>query len=147
MMPIASISPRFADYRRHVDELVGATVAAADPEAAVGRFLRREGRTLWVGHGPEAEAIDLDHSRVYLIAAGKAAIPMTAGVMAVLGADVAGGVVIAKAGGSEWPAAAAQWPLASIGAATRCRTTAAWPQQGRSSSCWLKRSPRMPSSA
>ena len=112
MMPIASISPRFADYRRHVDELVGATVAAADPEAAVGRFLRREGRTLWVGHGPEAEAIDLDHSRVYLIAAGKAAIPMTAGVMAVLGADVAGGVVIAKAGGSEWPVAAAQWPLA-----------------------------------
>ena len=87
-------------------------MAAAEPEAAVGRFLRREGRTLWVGHGPEAEAIDLDHSRVYLIAAGKAAIPMTAGVMAVLGADVAGGVVIAKAGGSEWPAAAAQWPLA-----------------------------------
>ena len=112
MMPIASISPRFADYRGHVDELVSAALGAADPEAAVGRFLRREGRTLWVGRVAEAEAIDLERGRVYLIAAGKAAIPMTAAAMAVLGADVAGGVVIAKAGGSEWPDAAAQWPLA-----------------------------------
>ena len=111
MMPPHAVSPRFADYRRHVDELVRATVAAADPEAAVGRFLRREGRTLWIGQGADAEAIDLDRGRVYLIAAGKAAIPMTNGAMAVLGADVAGGAVIAKAGGPEWPVAAGQWPL------------------------------------
>lgn len=117
MMPASVISPHFADYRRHVDELVSATVAAADPEAAVGRYLRREGRTLWVGRGAEAEAIDLDRGRVYLIAAGKAAIPMTTGALAVLGADVAGGpvvtggAVIAKAGGLEWPAGSDRWPL------------------------------------
>ena len=112
MMPHHSTSPRFADYRRHTDELVRATVAAADPEAAVGRFLRRDGRALWIGSGAEAERIDLDCGRVFLIAAGKAAIPMTAGALAVLGEDVAGGAVIAKAGGPEWPAAAAHWPLA-----------------------------------
>lgn len=112
MMPTHAVPPRFADYRRHVDELVSATVAAADPQAAIGRFLRREGRTLWVGQGEDAERIDLDRGRVYLIAAGKAAIPMTAGALAVLGDGVTGGAVIAKAGGPEWPAAAAHWPLA-----------------------------------
>ena len=116
MMPAHAISPRFTDYRRHVDEVVSATIAAADPEAAVGRYLRREGRTLWVGRGAEAEAIDLDRGRVYLIAAGKAAIPMTTGALAVLGNDVAGGAVvtgavIAKAGGPEWPVGADRWPL------------------------------------
>ena len=98
MMPASVISPHFADYRRHVDELVSATVAAADPEAAVGRYLRREGRTLWVGRGAEAEAIDLDRGRVYLIAAGKAAIPMTTGALAVLGPYL-DGVTLAAAGG------------------------------------------------
>ena len=112
MTATASISPRFADYRRHADELVGATIAAADPNAAVSRFLRREGRTLWVGRASEAEAIDLDRGRIYLVAAGKAAISMTTAAMAVLGADVAGGVVIAKVGGHEWPEVAGQWPLA-----------------------------------
>jgi hydroxypyruvate reductase len=86
-------------------------VAAADPEAAVGRFLRREGRTLWVGRGADAEAIDLDRGRIFVIAAGKAAIPMTAGALAVLGADVAGGAIIAKTGGPEWPPGADRWPL------------------------------------
>ena len=112
MMPQHAATPRFADYRRHTDELVRATVAAADPQVAISRFLRRDGRSLWVGRGAEAERIDLDRSRVYLIAAGKAAIPMTTGALAALGNDVAGGAVIAKAGGPEWPAEAAHWPLA-----------------------------------
>ena len=112
MMPDALVWPRFADYRQHVDELVSAAVTAADPQAAVAAFLRREGRTLWVGRGAEAEALDLDKGRVFVVAAGKASIPMTVAAMAVLGADVAGGVVIAKAGGTEWPAEAAHWPQA-----------------------------------
>ena len=40
MMPIASNSPRFADYRRHVDELVGAALGAAEAVGGVGRFVR-----------------------------------------------------------------------------------------------------------
>lgn len=111
MTPDVPSSPRFADYRRHVDEMVRAAVDAADPEAAVIRCLRREGQTLWIGRGDEAEAVDLDRGRIFLIAAGKAAIPMTCGAMAVLGNRVVGGAVIAKTGGSEWPEGAAQWPL------------------------------------
>ena len=115
MMPAHAVSPRFADYRRHVDELVSATVAAVDPQAAVGRFLWRDGRSLWIGQGADAEAIDLDRGRLYLIAAGKAAIPMTTGALAVLGSGAAGGAVvtgavIAKAGGPEWPVGADRWP-------------------------------------
>ena len=64
MMPQHAATPRFADYRRHTDELVRATVAAADPQVAISRFLRRDGRSLWVGRGAEAERIDLDRSRV-----------------------------------------------------------------------------------
>lgn len=112
MMPELSVSPRFADYRRHMDDLVSAAVAAADPQAAVSGYLRREGRTLWVGRGADAEPLDLDRGRVFVVAAGKAAIPMTMAAMAALGADVAGGAIIAKTGGTEWPAEAAHWPLA-----------------------------------
>ncbi len=112
MMPQHAATPRFADYRRHTDELVRATVAAADPQRTAVAPQEAADRYLWVGRGAEAERIDLDRSRVYLIAAGKAAIPMTTGALAALGNDVAGGAVIAKAGGPEWPAEAAHWPLA-----------------------------------
>lgn len=112
MMLSTPAQPRFADYRRHADELVSATIAAADAEAAVRAVLRREGDTLWIGRGDEAARVDLGRGRIFLIASGKAAVPMARGAMAILGADAAGGVVIAKDTGDEWPAETAAWPLA-----------------------------------
>ena len=60
MMPIASISPRFADYRGHVDELVSAALGAADADGGrpmLTGFLRRLDELL-VG---TAEALDTEH--------------------------------------------------------------------------------------
>lgn len=88
--------PRFEEYRRHVDELVAATLAAVDADAAVIRYLSRDGRTLIVGREPNAERIDLDWGRVYLVASGKAALPMARAAARVLGDDLFQGVVITK---------------------------------------------------
>lgn len=94
-LPSAAL-PRYAEYRRHVDEIVTATIAAADAENAVGQFLSREDRTLVVGREPDAERVNLDRSRVFLVATGKAALPMTRAALRILGDDLAAGVVIAK---------------------------------------------------
>jgi hydroxypyruvate reductase len=88
--------PHFADFRRHVDEIVSATIAAADADDAVSRYLRREGRFLTIGREPDAEQIDLDRGEVYLVASGKAAVPMARAALRVLGDDVAAGIVITK---------------------------------------------------
>jgi hydroxypyruvate reductase len=95
------IQPKYADYRSHVDGIVAAAIAAADAEAAVSRFLTCVGRTLIVGREPDSEAIDLNNSRVFLVAAGKAAVPMTRATLRVLGDDLTGGVVITKATGVD----------------------------------------------
>lgn len=99
-----SIQPQFTAYRRHIDELVSAAILAADAEAAVGRYLARDGRTLIVGREPDVERIDLDQGRVYLVASGKAAVPMARAALHVLGDDLAQGVILTKEGGGE-PAA------------------------------------------
>ncbi len=105
------IQPRFADYRRHVDELVTAAISAADADAAVGRFLARDGRTLLVGPASNPERINLDEGRVYLVAAGKAAVPMTRAALRVVGDDLAGGIVITKDVGGDPAAEFAQRPI------------------------------------
>lgn len=99
-----SIQPQFGEYRRHVDELVSAAVLAADADAAVGRFLVRDGRALIVGREPDVERIDLDQGRVFLVASGKAAVPMARAALRVLGEDLAQGVIITKGGNGD-PAA------------------------------------------
>ena len=81
------IQPRYADYRRHVDEQVAAALAAADADRAVSQYLAREGRTLIVGREPDAERIDLDRGRVFIVAVGKAAVPMTRAALRVVGLD------------------------------------------------------------
>ena len=112
------IQPRYADYRRHVDELVAAAVAAADADRAVSQYLTRDGRTLIVGREPDAERIDLDRGRVFIVAVGKAAVPMTRAALRVVGEDLSGGVLIAKAGSSDTDILAAEFndfPLAVYG--------------------------------
>lgn len=111
MTPFTTAHPRFVDYRRHVDELVSAAVTSANPEAAVDRYLRKEGRLLLMGSQDDPIRIDLDQGRVYLVAAGKAAVPMTRTALGVIGGDLAGGVVLAKAGERDWAAETQDWPI------------------------------------
>ncbi len=105
------IQPRFADYRRHVDQLVAAAIAAADADAAVGRFLARDGRTLLVGPASNPERINLDEGRVYLVASGKAAVPMARAALRLIGDDLARGIVITKAAGGDLTAEFAGRPI------------------------------------
>ncbi|HRN69278.1 MAG TPA: DUF4147 domain-containing protein [Promineifilum sp.] len=88
--------PRYVDYRRHVDELVTAGIGAADSGLAVSGFLKKEGRTLSIGREPEIEPIDLDQGRVFLVASGKAAVPMARAALRVLGDDLEAGIIITK---------------------------------------------------
>jgi glycerate 2-kinase len=111
MTPFPSTHPRFADYRQHVDQIVGAAVTAADPEAAVNRHLRRDDRHLLVGDTPEPSRIDLDEGRLFLVAVGKAAVPMARSALKTIGDDLDGGVVLAKSGERDWEAETRDWPV------------------------------------
>lgn len=97
------ITPRYTDYRRHVDEIVAASLAAADAEKAVGRFLSRDGRTLVVGREPNVERVDLDRGRVFMVATGKAAVPMARAALRVVGDDLTRGIVLLKDTGEALP--------------------------------------------
>lgn len=92
----APAPPRYIDYRHHADEIVAAAVAAADAEAMVSRYLARDGRAIIIGHEPDAERFDLERGQIYLVATGKAAVPMTRAALRVLGDDLAAGIVITK---------------------------------------------------
>ncbi len=88
--------PQYVDYRRHVDEIVAASIAAADADQAVSQYLKKEGRTLTIGRDHQVETIDLDQGRVFLVASGKAALPMARAALRVLGDDLEAGIVITK---------------------------------------------------
>lgn len=111
MMPFTSTHPLYEDYRRHVDEVVKAAMASADPEQAVHRYLNREGQTLFIGGGTDPNQINLDEGRIFVISAGKAAVPMARSVIEILGPYLAGGAVLAKAGDRDWAAETEGWPL------------------------------------
>jgi hydroxypyruvate reductase len=84
-----------AILRRHAMQILGAAVEAADPAAAIGRALHRDGRRLRVGARTVALA---PSARVLVIGAGKASARMAAAVEARLGDLIAGGVVVTKYG-------------------------------------------------
>ena len=83
---------RLEDRHEHVQSIVEAALAAADPAAAVRRHLQRDGRRLLLGD----HLYNLDSGRVFLLAAGKAALTMGRTALNVLQDDVAGGVIITK---------------------------------------------------
>lgn len=76
-------------------EIMAAALAAVAPQAAVQRFLRRAGDTLFVAD----RTYDLrQFKQVYVVGAGKAGAPMAAAVAETLGDDLTAGVVIVKEG-------------------------------------------------
>ena len=76
-----------------IDRWFRAALERVDPERAVERAIRRDGRRLLVeGHG-----LDLS-GRIWIVAVGKAAVPMARAAARVCGPLVGGGVVITKDG-------------------------------------------------
>ncbi|MFO7664478.1 MAG: DUF4147 domain-containing protein [Chloroflexota bacterium] len=112
MTPFPSTHPSFADYRQHVDQIVMAALAAADPEAAVDRYLQRDGRQILAGDMSKPSRIDLDDGRLFLIAVGKAAVPMAHSALGTIGDDLAGGGILTKRGERDWEAETRDWPVA-----------------------------------
>lgn len=82
----------FADYHIHIEQILEAALVAADPARAVRRNLRREGNRIQAGPYNYRR----DQGRIFVLAAGKAALTMGKAALAVLGNDVAGGVFITK---------------------------------------------------
>jgi len=81
--------------RRQVVRVLEAALEAVDPAAAVKRFLRREGDTLWVADRPY-DLGDLD--RIYVVGAGKAGAPMAWAVEQILGERIVAGAINVKYG-------------------------------------------------
>ncbi|MDX1687963.1 MAG: DUF4147 domain-containing protein [Candidatus Promineifilaceae bacterium] len=82
----------FENRHDHVQSIIEAALDAADPAGAVRRHLRRDGRQLLIGE----HRYDLDRGRVFLIAAGKAALSMGRTALDILQDELAAGVIITK---------------------------------------------------
>jgi glycerate 2-kinase len=81
------------DLRASAAQLLRAALAAVDPAEAVYRFVSRVGDRILID-GQAYALHDFDH--VYLIGAGKAAVPMTEAIGEVLRDRLSGGVIITK---------------------------------------------------
>lgn len=76
----------------HLNRILSAGLSAADPDAAVRRFLSVESGEIRV------EDLSYSAQRVFIIAAGKAAGPMASAAVEMLGNLVSGGIVVTKDG-------------------------------------------------
>jgi len=75
-----------------------AALAAVDPAAAIHRNMRHAANELLVAH----RRYDLDaYERIFVIGGGKAAVPMVAAVVDILGATVRRGAVVTKYGHAQ----------------------------------------------
>jgi glycerate 2-kinase len=82
---------------RHAEAIWRAALDAVDPYRAVMRAASVEGDTLLVGDA----AVDLGGCRIRIVGGGKAAVPMAEAAVDLLGARIAGGLVITKRGHGE----------------------------------------------
>ncbi len=88
--------PSFSQHREHVEAIVAAAVAAAEPGAAVQANLRRQGNQLEVGRAPQAWRFDIGQGRIFVIASGKAAIPMGRAALQALEGEFAEAIFVTK---------------------------------------------------
>ncbi len=81
--------------RKAMEEILRAGLDAVDPEQAVRRYVRRDGKTLFVGD----RSYSLDrYRRVILVGAGKGTAPMAKALEYILGDMLTGGWIIVKYG-------------------------------------------------
>ncbi len=92
---VRSIRANDPQRRNRIVPVLQAALDAVEPAAAVGRHLRRQGDVLRVGE----RSYNLQSYRhVYLLGFGKAAVPMAAAAVQVLGERVAAGALVTKMG-------------------------------------------------
>ncbi len=75
-----------------------AALDAVDPDAAVHRHVQRQGSELVIaGHSYDLASAE----RIWVVGGGKAAVPMTAALYAILGERLSGGLVVTKYGHAD----------------------------------------------
>ena len=88
-------------WRQQATEIITAALNAVDPEQAIRRHVRREGKWLYVGK----QRYDLSgFERIFVVGGGKAGSPMAAAIADLLGDRLTAGVVNVKRGytASRW---------------------------------------------
>jgi hydroxypyruvate reductase len=101
------MTPQFNAYSNHVQEIINAVLAAADPAAAVQRHLQCDGRYLTVG----SEIYTMSKGQIYLISVGKAAVTMGLAAANILGNKLAHAIFVAKKTDRDWTAEIEASPL------------------------------------
>jgi hydroxypyruvate reductase len=92
--------PDATAHQAHVQRIADAAVAAAEPGRLVRSRLRHDGILV----DAAGAALDLSRGAAFLVAVGKASVPMAAAASAELGGRLAGGVVISKEAPQQLPA-------------------------------------------
>lgn len=90
--------PRFDQHRVHVEQMIAAALEGADPSAAVRKHLRQDGQRLWVGQAPASWRYELGRGCIFVVATGKAAVPMGRAALQVLQEHVTEAIFIGKQG-------------------------------------------------
>lgn len=89
----------FSDYPHHIADLTTAALQAVDPTMLVARHLSREGSTVRLGQKQYKLSPD---GRVFLIAVGKAAVPMSLAALEQLGDLFTSGLIVTKQTDVDW---------------------------------------------
>ena len=82
------------ELKRHAELILGAGLRAADPEAAVRRFVRVQDETLHVGEDLVTRLTD--YRRVLVVGAGKGSAPMGKALEDLLGVRISEGLICVK---------------------------------------------------
>lgn len=84
--------PLFSDYPQHVEAVLAAALAAANPNTAVSQQISRSGSSLQIG----SHSYDLANGRLFVISIGKAAVPMAQAAANIMGETPIFGGIITK---------------------------------------------------
>jgi glycerate 2-kinase len=98
---MAAVTPFSIENSAHRETMLAvqrAALAAVDPDAAVRRYVQRQGDELLIA----GQTYDLaTFERIWVVGGGKAAVPMTAALYAILGERLSGGLVVTKYGHAD----------------------------------------------
>lgn len=92
---ILPISLKSSPARKNIIEILGSALIAVDPYQVMNQFIHRNGNKLIIGK--QTYYID-QYSNIYLIAVGKASIPMTAAIISMLRDEIKNGIILTKEG-------------------------------------------------
>ncbi|MEM7799882.1 MAG: DUF4147 domain-containing protein [Chloroflexota bacterium] len=91
-------SPKFENYRQHVDQIIAAAVAAVNPYSIVAQAITIDESGAVLVNGNRYPS---GNGKLYVVAIGKAAVPMATAAVDQVGAYIAGGVAVTKIGQTE----------------------------------------------